>query len=104
TSSLQVIGTDGMIDYDFSADAPTASVAFRGVNTYRLAASTTSSSVTLSALDHYARQAEYFLECVRNGTEPEFSPTASAARALEVALAARQSLLTGETVLLEERA
>lgn len=104
TSSLQVVGTEGMIDYDFSADAPTASVGFSGVNTYRLATSSSSSSVTLSALDHYARQAEYFLDCVRNGTEPEFSPTASAVRALEVALAARQSLLTGETEMLEERA
>src|SRR5699024_5277260 len=37
TSSLQVVGTEGMIDYDFSADAPTASVGFSGVNTYRLA-------------------------------------------------------------------
>ena len=104
TSSLNLIGTDGILDYDFSADAPTAANSFSGVNSYRLATAGGGASATLSSLEHYTRQAEYFLDCVRDGTDPAFSPTASAVRALEVALAARQSLLTGETVPLEERA
>lgn len=104
TSSLGLVGTDGILDYDFSADAPTAADGFSGVNSYRLATATGGTSATLSSLDHYTRQAEYFLDCVRDGADPAFSPTASAVRALEVALAARQSLLSGETVPLEERA
>lgn len=104
TSSLSLVGTDGILDYDFSADAPTAAAGFSGVNSYRLATVGGSTSATLTALDHYTRQVEYFLECVHAGTDPAFNPTASAVRALEVALAARQSLLTGETVPLEERA
>ncbi len=104
TSSLSLVGTDGMLDYDFSADAPTPAGDFVGVNSYRLATTGERRNATLTSLDHYARQVEYFLECVRNGTDPDFSPTASAVRALEVALAARQSLTTGETVPLEERA
>ncbi|GGE94640.1 Gfo/Idh/MocA family protein [Mycetocola zhadangensis] len=104
TTSLELIGTAGLLDYDFSADAPTANETNSGVNSYRLATATGSRSETLSALDHYTRQAAYFLECVRDGTDPAYCPTASAVLALEVALAARQSLVTGETVLLEERA
>jgi predicted dehydrogenase len=104
TSSLGLVGSDGMLDYDFSADAPTADTGFGGVNAYRLAAAGDGTSATLSSMDHYVRQVEYFLECVRDGTDPAFAPTASAVRALEVALAARQSLMIGETVPLEERA
>jgi predicted dehydrogenase len=104
TTSLNLVGTDGILDYEFSADAPTAAGGISGVNAYRLATAERSENSTLSSLDHYSRQAEYFLECVRTGTEPSFSPTASAVRALDVALAARQSLVTGETVPLEERA
>jgi predicted dehydrogenase len=104
TTSLELIGTDGLLDYDFAADAPTATEANSGVNSYRLATATGSTIETLSNLDHYTRQAAYFLKCVRDGTDPEYCPTASAVLALDVALAARQSLLSGATVLLEERA
>jgi predicted dehydrogenase len=104
TTSLNLVGTDGILDYEFSADAPTSTGGTPGVNAYRLATAGGSQSATLSSLDHYERQVEYFLECVRNGADPVFCPTASAVRALDVALAARQSLLTGQTVPLEERA
>jgi predicted dehydrogenase len=104
TTSLELIGTDGLIDYDFSAAAPTATEAGSGVNLYRLATASDANTETLSALDSYTRQAEYFLECVRDASDPSYCPTASALLALDVALAARQSLLSGETVLLEERA
>ncbi|PWC06368.1 gfo/Idh/MocA family oxidoreductase [Mycetocola zhujimingii] len=104
TTGLELLGSDGLLDYDFAADAPTASTPDSGVNSYRLATPAGSTADTLSRLDHYTRQAEYFLECVRNGTDPVFCPTASAVLALDVALAARQSLLSGETVLLEARA
>jgi predicted dehydrogenase len=104
TASLNLVGTDGILDYEFSADAPTAEGGRSGVNSYRLATASGSDHSTLTATDHYRRQLEYFLGCVRTRTDPDFCPTASAVRALEVALAARQSLLTGETVPLVERA
>jgi predicted dehydrogenase len=104
TTSLELIGTGGLIDYDFSAAAPTATEPGAGVNSYRLATPTDSTNETLPSVDAYARQAAYFLECLRHGTDPAYCPTASAVLALDVALAARQSLLSGETVLLEERA
>ncbi|MET0716342.1 MAG: Gfo/Idh/MocA family oxidoreductase [Mycetocola sp.] len=104
TTSLNLVGTDGILDYEFAADAPTATRGPSGVNTYRLATAGGVEAETLSSLDHYERQIEYFLECVRTGADPVFCPMASAVRALEVALAARQSLVTGETVPLEERA
>ena len=46
----------------------------------------------------YARQAQYFLDCVRDGAEPDFCPTDSAVLALAVALAARESLASGVPV------
>lgn len=46
----------------------------------------------------YTRQAAYFLDCVRNHAAPEYCPTDAAVLALTVALAARASLQTGETV------
>ncbi len=101
TTSLGLLGSDGILDYDFSADAPTASAALEGVNSYRVATAVGGTSKTLSNLEHYTRQAAYFLECVRDGTDPAFCPTASAILALDVALAARQSLVSGGTVLLE---
>ncbi|MCP2031211.1 putative dehydrogenase [Okibacterium sp. HSC-33S16] len=104
TTSLELIGTDGLIDYDFSAAGPTATEPGAGVNSYRRATATGSSSETLPSVDAYVRQAAYFLECLRDATDPDYCPTASAVLALDVALAARQSLLSGETVLLEERA
>ena len=104
TTGLELIGTDGLLEYNFSAAAPTAGDTGAGLNSYRLATPTGGTTETLSSLDHYTRQAAYFLECSRDGTDPVISPTASAVLALDVALAARQSLVSGETVLLEERA
>ncbi|MCU1419467.1 MAG: gfo/Idh/MocA family oxidoreductase [Mycetocola sp.] len=104
TTSLNLVGSDGILDYDFSADAPTGSGGTSGVNAYRLATADGTVSTTLARHDHFEKQIAYFLDRVRDGNDPDFSPTASAVRALAVALAARQSLVTGETVPLEERA
>jgi predicted dehydrogenase len=46
----------------------------------------------------YRLQAQYFLECVRADTMPEFCPVDAAVLALAVALAARESLQTGSPV------
>jgi predicted dehydrogenase len=45
-----------------------------------------------------ARQAQYILDCVRDGVEPEFCPIEDAVVALAVALAARESLASGAPV------
>ncbi|RNE64157.1 gfo/Idh/MocA family oxidoreductase [Cryobacterium tepidiphilum] len=46
----------------------------------------------------YAAQAAYFLRCRQAGTPPDFCPTEAAIAALDVSLAARESLRTGGTV------
>jgi predicted dehydrogenase len=46
----------------------------------------------------YAAQAAYFLDCIRAGVPPEYCPTDAAIAALDVSLAARESLATGRTV------
>ncbi|MGV8858226.1 Gfo/Idh/MocA family protein [Rhodoglobus sp.] len=93
-SSLEVVGTGGFAQYEYAA----ASVNSSAVSRYSLSAVAYDSRVVLGADDPYARQLEYFLDCVAQGTEPGFCPTPSALTALEVALAATTSLELGAPV------
>jgi len=98
-SSIGVLGTAGVADYDFSAATPTAEES--GVNFYSRSGASGFHSVEIDNDDPYTAQVEYFLECVNNGSEPSLSATESAIRALEVSLAARQSIATGKRVTVE---
>jgi predicted dehydrogenase len=98
TTSIELVGTAGLAEYQFSAGVPAGHAESGeqcGVSTYRLATAEASESVGVVDNDPYTRQAEYFLECVRNQTQPTLCPTESAIAALEVALAARASLQAG---------
>jgi len=70
-SSIEVCGTGGVARYEFAAEA---------------------------AEDPYARQWEYFLDCVSQDVSPELCPPSAAVAALEVALAATKSLELGVPV------
>lgn len=95
TSSVEVLGSLGLAEHRFTG-APTG-VAPSGNDSFLL---------VTDAVEHrpvevgnpYARQAQYFLDCVRDGIDPAFSPTDSAVLALAVALAARESLVSGVPV------
>tara|TARA_R110002051_G_scaffold33172_1_gene74768 strand:- start:2050 stop:3006 length:957 start_codon:yes stop_codon:yes gene_type:complete len=76
-SSIEVRGTAGVARYDFAAGSAEAL------------------ENAEAAEDPYARQWQYFLDCVAQGVAPEWCPPAAAVAALEVALAATKSLELG---------
>lgn len=83
TTSIELIGTEGLADYHFTADTFSAA-----------------SSSQIPGENPYARQAEYFLHCVDSGTSPTLCPVDAAVSALQVALAARASVATGTRIRL----
>lgn len=102
SSSIGLVGSNGFADYDFLAGAPTE--ASDGViSEYRMASDSTVSTATIAGEDPYTVQVAYFLRCATDGVEPDLSTTASAVRALEVSLAAAESLESGEVVSLHSR-
>ena len=101
TAGISLVGEAGLADYEISGASPTqqeGTTSYPGVNTYRLATAGGGYSREITGDDPYTRQAEYFLEQVGAGEEPALSTVASSIRALEVALAARESLETGQRV------
>ena len=105
TSSIGLVGTEGFADYEFSAGSPTdhgdTAVNTDAISRYRLATAERSLSVDLAGEAPYTCQAEYFLRCVTDGSEPGICTTPSAVRALEVSLAAAESLASGRPVRVE---
>ncbi len=104
TAGISLVGEAGMADYELSAASPTEqdnATSYPDVNTYRLAAAEGGYSREIAGDDPYTRQAEYFLDRVRSGEQPTLSSIDSAIRALEVALAARKSLHTGQRVFVD---
>lgn len=93
-SSLDVVGTGGFAQYEYAA----ASSQSPAVSRYSLSAQAHHAQDFLGAEDPYARELEYFLDCVAQGAEPDFCSTPSAVLALEVALAATKSLHLGAPV------
>lgn len=96
-SSLEVVGTAGFAQYEYAA----ASENSAAVSRYSISAAAHSSQGALGAEEPYARQFEYFLDCVAREAAPDFCPTPSALVALEVALAATKSLELGVPVRLD---
>ncbi|WP_219948487.1 Gfo/Idh/MocA family protein [Salinibacterium sp. M195] len=98
TSSIGAIGTGGIAEYNFAAAAATAGA---GVNRYTRSGAGGSFEHDIVDDDPYMSQVKYFLECATAGSRPGLTTTESAIRALEVSLAARQSIATGKRVVIE---
>ena len=96
-STLDLVGTAGLATYGYSGalDSGVRSVV---PDTVRLQTATGVTERMIAAHNPYRNQAEYFLECVRAGSVPEFCSVDAAVLALAVALAARESLQTGSRV------
>ncbi|MGV8852580.1 MAG: Gfo/Idh/MocA family protein [Rhodoglobus sp.] len=99
-SSLEAVGTGGFAQYEYAAASPMSPA----VSRYSLSALAQYSRVSLAAEDPYARQLQYFLDCVAREAEPGFCPMPSALVALDVALAATKSLELGLPVRLDSAA
>jgi len=98
TSSIGALGTGGAAEYNFAAAAATAGA---GVNRYTRSGAGGSFELDIVDDDPYTAQVKYFLDCARAGKQPGLTTTESAIRALEVSLAARQSIATGKKVSIE---
>lgn len=107
TSSIELLGRNGIAEYHGSAGSPTDRPDTRGpganVSDYRLTTAASATSLNVEDEEPYTREVEYFARLVREVQQPEFCPTASAIQALEVSMAAGQSLRTGNRVLLDSR-
>ncbi|MEO7122431.1 MAG: Gfo/Idh/MocA family oxidoreductase [Lacisediminihabitans sp.] len=89
TSSIEVLGSRGLAEHRFTG-APTGVVA--AGNDSFLSITDAAEHRRVDTANPYARQAQYFLDCVRDGVDPAFCPVDAAILALAVALAARESL------------
>ncbi len=100
TSTLQVLGSEGFLEYDFRAGGRSVEEA-GGTNELLLFPNEgTPSKLKVHQIDPYLAEIEYFVECIRSG-QPATRATPAAARlALDTALAARESMESNRTVSL----
>lgn len=93
---VQLVGTDGVAQVD-SVRWPAGPQFPAEINTYRILKGSHCSTVRIDDPpgSSYTREVAYFLECSREGRQPEHPTTASAIRALETALLAAQSQTLG---------
>lgn len=93
TASLKVMGDVGFADYSFTA----------GTDAGRLSITTAAECIVVSVdrVDPFVEQARYFLDCVTRGERPVEGSPESSLLALRVAIAAGESLATGDRVVFD---
>ena len=102
SSSIRVLGSDGVAEYDFSA-APVegegnigASSSPRGLRVYPAGGEMRLEEV--ESADPWAPEIEYFVACVERSSSPERGTGEQARQALAVSLAVNESLRDGHAV------
>jgi predicted dehydrogenase len=93
-SSIELLGSLGLADYRFSGAPGEAA----GGDGYRVMTGSSAETRPVADSNPYAAQAQYFLDCVERGADPDFCPADAAVLALAVSLAARESFATGRQV------
>lgn len=100
TSTLQVLGSEGFLEYDFRAGGRSVEEA-GGTNELLLFPKEGDpSQLEVEQKDPYLAEIEYFVECIRSGQPASRATPAAAHLALNTALAARESMETNRTVTL----
>jgi predicted dehydrogenase len=98
TSTLQVLGSEGFIEYDFQAVGRSVEET-GGTNTLELFPNEGDpKTLEIEQRDPYLAEIEYFVECIRSGQPATRATPADARLALDTALAARESIETNRTV------
>ncbi|MES2093327.1 MAG: Gfo/Idh/MocA family oxidoreductase [Actinomycetota bacterium] len=100
SSTLELVGTAGHSTHGH-AGALDSGAKSAMPDTVRLQTAAGVTERLVAPHNPYRNQAEYFLECVRAGSPPEFCPVNAAVMALAVALAARESIRSGRPVDVE---
>lgn len=93
TASLKVTGDLGDADYSFTEGTDAGQLS--------ITTATERNVVSVHPGDPFVEQARYFLNCVANGERPMEGSAGSSLLALRVAIAARESLATGDRVAFE---
>jgi predicted dehydrogenase len=98
TSSLQILCETGAMEYDFQAGGRSVEMG-AGVNDLVLYPNEGDPrKIDVEQKDPYFAEIEYFAECIRTGSPATRATPADARLALQVALAARESIQSGGTV------
>ena len=101
SSSLQVLGERGALEYHFRAGGRSVEMG-TGVNDLtHYGEEGAPIRVPVEQRDPYAAEVAYFVECVITGRPADRATPADSRAALRVALAARAALEHGETVVVE---
>lgn len=101
TSTIDLLGTDGMAHYEFSAVSATEQSAGgkrAGVNSWHIFSAGGNIVEEITGDDPYGRQIAYFFEQAKNGGNYALISTHDAISALKVSLAAKRSLKEGRPV------
>lgn len=98
-STLDLVGSEGLASHGYAGKLDSEELS-SAPDTVRLQTAGGVTEKLIAAHNPYRNQAEYFLECVRSASAPDFCPVDAAVLALAVALAARESLATGTCVAL----
>lgn len=100
TSTMQVLGSDGFVEYDFQAGGRSVEES-GGTNELRFFPNEGDpTKLDVVQQDPYLAEIEYFVECIRTGKPATRATPAAAKLALDTALAARESMETRRTVSL----
>ncbi|MCC6945892.1 MAG: Gfo/Idh/MocA family oxidoreductase, partial [Thermomicrobiales bacterium] len=98
SSMLQVLCETGAIEYEFRAGGRSVEMG-AGVNQLKLFPNEGEPEVlSVEQIDPYYGEIAYFTECIAEGKIADRATPADARAALKVALAARESIESGETV------
>ena len=96
-STIDLVGAAGLAAHGYSRALDSGALS-AVPDIVRLQTATGVTERLIAAHNPYRNQAEYFLECMRAGSVPDFCSVDAAVLALAVALAARQSLQIGSRV------
>ncbi len=100
TSTLQVLGSEGFMEYDFRAGGRSVDDSGGTNELLFFPNEGNPEQLEVEQIDPYLAEIEYFVECIRSG-EPATRATPAGARlALATALAARESIESNRTVTL----
>ena len=101
TSTIDLLGTDGIAHYEFSAISATeesSSGNSAGVNSWHVFSAGGNTVEQIPSDDPYGRQVAYFFDQAKRGGKYDLISTHDAISALKVSLAAKQSLKEGRPV------
>jgi myo-inositol 2-dehydrogenase/D-chiro-inositol 1-dehydrogenase len=102
TSGIRVLGSEGILEYSFSATPAADGGNIGGVDQdanalTRYPAAGEPERAAVESGDPWARQVTSLVNCIESGTEPERATGEQALLALRTALAANRSIASGHT-------